>query len=149
MKKFLSLLVIIALCLGCTAMITACDKEKEEEENVEKEIAGTYEMTDISGSIVYNGETTTLSKDLYDYYRIIFNEDGTAKVESKGAGTTAKVEQDGTWKWTGEKLELRSENSGVTVVEEMEWNDGVITYTANQSAQGMTVTMTITLEKQS
>ena len=144
MKKLLTVLVLIALCLSCMTMMISCDIMNI---GIKKEIVGVYEMTDISGSMSANGQTISLSKDLYEYYRITFNEDGTAKVESKGVGNTAKIEQEATWEWDDGKIEFKSTTQGVTVVEELDWNDGVITYTSTQSAQGITITMDITLTK--
>ena len=104
-------------------------------------------MVSISGSVTANGMTTQLSTDLYEYYNIILNEDGTAKVESQAAGTTTKVEGDATWEVEDGKIQLITRTSGVKVVEEMDWEDGTLTYVANQTASGMTISMTIVLEK--
>lgn len=145
MKKLLTVLILIALCLSCMTMMISCDIMNI---GIKKEIVGVYEMTDISGSMSANGQTISLSKDLYEYYRITFNKDGTAKVESKAVGNTAKIEQEATWEWDDGKIELKSNPQGVTVVEELDWNDGVITYKATQSAQGITIVMNITLKKQ-
>ncbi|MBQ2717074.1 MAG: hypothetical protein IJF75_00570 [Clostridia bacterium] len=140
MKKILSVMLVVALSLSCVLMLSACGKNSQ--------VAGTYEMVSISGTVTMNGQTVTLSEGLYDYYRIILNDDGTAKVESKGAGNTSVIEQEGTWEYEDNKVKLRSTTSGITVVEEMDWEDGTITYVANQSAQGMTISMTLILEKQ-
>ena len=124
MKKLLTVLILIALCLSCMTVMISCDIMNI---GIKKEIVGVYEMTDISGSMSANGQTISLSKDLYEYYRITFNKDGTAMVESKAVGNDLKVEQEGTWEWDDGKIELKSNTQGVTVVEELDWNDGVIT----------------------
>ena len=152
MKKLLSVLILIALCISCMTVMIACEGETETEtetetQSMEEKIAGVYEMTDISGSMTANGQTISLSKDLYEYYLITLNEDGTATVESKAAGNDLKVEQEATWEWDDGKIELKSTTQGITVVEELDWKDNVITYKATQSAQGLTITMNITLTK--
>ncbi len=139
MKKILSVMLVVALSLSCVLMLSACGNS---------EVAGTYEMVSISGTVTSYGQTIPLSEDLYDYYRIILNEDGTATVQSKAKGNTTVIEQDGTWEFEDNKVKLKSTTAGVSVVEEMDWKDGTITYVANQSAQGMTISMTLVLEKQ-
>ena len=138
MKKFLSLIVAVVLLVSCFAFVSCNGSD----------LAGTYEMTGISGTITYNGQTVELEEDMYDYYRIVLNKDGSCKIESKGADSTAKIEQEGTWEYEDEVLKVKTVTSGVTVVEEMKWDDGVITYDAKQSASGMTINMQLTLERQ-
>ena len=140
MKRILSLALGLVLALGCFVILPSC--------GMERKIAGTYEMVEISGTLTMNGQTVELDEDLYDYYRITLNKDGTAEIESKGAGSTLKVEEEGTWEYEDDVIKLKSKPSGITVVEEMEWDDDVITYEAEQSAQGMTIKMTLILEKQ-
>ncbi len=142
MKKILSLTLVVLLTLGTLLMICSCNKSADN-----SKVAGVYEMVDISGTIKVNGQTTQLKEELYDYYRITLNTDGSAKVESKGAGTTAKIEEVAEWELDGNTIKLKSKPQGITVVEEMEWDNGTITYNANQSASGMTVSMTIVLKK--
>ena len=138
MKKFLSLIVAVVLLVSCFAFVSCNGID----------LAGTYEMTGISGTITYNGQTVELEEDLYDYYRIVLNKDGSCKIESKGADSTAKIEQEGTWEYEDEVLKVKTVTSGVTVVEEMKWDDGVITYDAKQSASGMTINMQLTFQRQ-
>lgn len=140
MKKAFSTLFSVICALLCVFMLGACGQNSK--------YAGTYKMVSISGTVSMNGMTTTLSTEMYEYYNIILNEDGTAVVESKAAGSTGvAIEQDGTWEYEDGKIKLKSDNSGVTVVEEMTWENDTITYVAEQSAQGMTVSMTIVLQK--
>ena len=139
MKKLLSFTLALVLILSCAALVS-CNTN---------DIAGIYEMVSVSGTVSYGGQTVELGKDLYDYYRITLNKDGTCKIESKSADSTAKVEQDGTWEYEDDLLKIKSTTSGVTVVEEMQWKDGVITYDAKQSASGMTINMHLVLERQS
>ena len=93
MKKILSVMLVVALSLSCVLMLSACGKNSQ--------VAGTYEMVSISGTVTMNGQTVTLSEGLYDYYRIILNDDGTrtplydrTRYEIK-YGNDAKVGPDG------------------------------------------------------
>jgi len=140
MKKTLSLLLATVMLLGCLCL-SACG------DDTAKKIAGTYEMDSITGSMTVSGQTVSLTKDLYEYYRIILNEDGTARVESKSPNSTTKVEEDGTWTWENNVLKLKSSPNGISVVEEMEWEENKITYKAEQSADGMSLSMTLVLVK--
>ena len=141
MKKLLSLVLVIVMALGCTLALASCG-------GIEKDIVGTYEMESISGSISYGGTTTELEADLYEYYRIILDEDGKATVESKAATGGVKIREEGTWEYVDGKLEISTSPQGITVVEEMDWNDGTITYETSQSGQGMTIEFSIVLKKQ-
>ena len=60
MKKILSVMLVVALSLSCVLMLSACGKNSQ--------VAGTYEMVSISGTVTMNGQTVTLSEGLYDYY---------------------------------------------------------------------------------
>lgn len=139
MKKILSLILVTVLLLSCVSVLSACGTKAK--------IAGTYEMVSISGTITQNGQTVNLDEDLYEYYRLTLNKDGSALVESKGKNNTSKVEQEGEWDYEDGVIKLKSVQMGITVVEEMEWDDGVITYEAKESGQGMSVNMKITLKK--
>ena len=140
MKKILSLMLVVILAFGCVFALASCGKKSK--------IAGTYELESIEGTMSYNGETVELDESLYEYYRITLEKDGTALIESKAAGSTGvKVEEEATWEYEDGKLELKSSPQGITVVEEMEWDDGVITYTTEQSGGGMTMSFTMVLKK--
>ena len=139
MKKILSLILVTVLLLSCVSVLSSC--------GMKAKIAGTYEMVSISGTITQNGKTVNLDEDLYEYYRLTLNKDGSALVESKGKNNTSKVEQEAEWDYKDGVIKLKSVQMGITVVEEMEWNDGVIIYEAKESGQGMTVNMKVTLER--
>ena len=110
-------------------------------------IAGTYSMTEISGTVTVGGVTTELSTGLYSKYDIVLNADGTAKIIAAASTINVESEASGTWKYEEGKLKLTSETSGISVTEVMDWNDGVITYETTQSASGMEISMKIVLEK--
>jgi hypothetical protein len=104
-------------------------------------------MTSITGTVTYNGITTTLDQGLYEYYRLTLNKDGTALVECKAKSSTTKIEQKAEWDYEDGIIKITSAPQGITVVEEMEWNDGVIIYEAVENSAGITVSMKLTLEK--
>ncbi|MBE5742780.1 MAG: hypothetical protein E7360_05670 [Clostridiales bacterium] len=139
MKKLLAIILSVVTCFACLSLVSSCGNNSK--------FVGTYEMVSITGTMTYNGQTTQLDESLYEYYRITLNKDGTALVESKGNNTTSKIENEGTWEYKNNKVRLKSTQAGITVVEEMDWEDGVITYVANQSGQGMEISMNLVLEK--
>ena len=142
MKKILSLTLAVFLIAACLLTLASCGAASE--------LVGTYEMSSISGAITYAGQTVTIDEDYFDYYRITLEKGGACKVESKAADSTAKIEQEGTWEYDEEteKLTVKSTKDGITVIEEMKWKDGVITYNAELSEGGMKLKMRLKLEKQ-
>ena len=142
MKKFLSIALVLIISCSCLAF-TSCGLFGDDD------ITGVYEMTEISGTITYGGQTHPLSEDLYDYYRITLNDDGSVIIEARGNGSSA-IREEGRWEYDEPNLDVISVRGGYTVVEEMELKDGVITYNAPRqydSLTGMTIEMSMTLEK--
>lgn len=147
MKKLLSLSLVLVISLTCF-VFASCDLFDKEDKKAD-DITGTYEMTDISGTVQYQGQTIPLSTSLYEYYRITLEEDGNVIIEAKGSNGV-DLKEEGTWKLDGEVLSVTSVRGGYTVVEKMELKDGVITYSVPSqydSLTGMTISMTIVLEK--
>lgn len=147
MKKLLSLSLVLVISLTCF-VFASCDLFDKEDKK-DDDITGTYEMTDISGTVQYQGQTIPLSTSLYEYYRITLEEDGNVIIEAKGSNGV-DLKEEGTWKLDGEVLSVTSVRGGYTVVEKMELKDGVITYSVPSqydSLTGMTISMTIVLEK--
>ena len=140
-KKIMAALAVVMCVIACAMTLTACTSIEM------RKIAGTYEMVSISGTITYNGQTTQLDEDLYEYYRITLEKDGDAKVEIKGTVNTLAVEADAEWEYEDGKIKLITKQGGMKVVEIMDYEDGAITYTANQTVQGMAISMTIILER--
>ena len=142
MKKLLSLTLAVFLIATCLLTLASCGAASE--------VVGTYEMSSISGAITYAGQTVTIDEDYFEYYRITLERDGTCKVESKAADSSAKIEQEGTWEYDEEtgKLTVKSTQGGITVSEEMTWKEGVITYNAELSEGGVKLKMRLKLEKQ-
>ena len=138
MKKITLISLLIVVLIVASVALTAC---------ANTQYAGTYEMVDVSGTLTTNGQTTTLNKSMYDYYRIILKPNGKAVVESKAAGSIA-VSIDSKWEYEDGKINLITTTSGVKVVETMTINGDTITYSATQSAQGITIDFSIVLKKQ-
>lgn len=142
MRKILVLILTVAMSIASILSLSACQNEK-----YNAKYAGTYEMISISGQMTMHGQTTEITKDLYDYYRIVLEEDGSAKVQSKGKANTTAVEIEGTWEYSDGKILLKSSNSGITTIEEMLWEEGKITYSASQSGAEYAIEMNIVLQK--
>ena len=148
MKKFITIILSMVLCFACLAMATSCEsKDEDKKGKIKKEVVGVYEMVSVTGTVVQNGYVTNLDKSLYEYYRITLNSDGSALVESKGTSSSAIYELEGTWEWSNGKIKMKSKVSGITTVEVMDWEDGVITYEAYQVGQGIEITMVLVLER--
>ncbi len=142
MKKLLSFALAVLLMAACLFTLASCGAASE--------VVGTYEMSSLAGAITYAGQTVSIDEDYFEYYRITFEKNGSCKVESKMEESTAKIEQEGTWEYDEEtgKITVKSDNAGVTVIEEMKWKDGIITYNAELSEAGMKLKMRLKLEKQ-
>ena len=137
MKKLLSVLLVAIMVISLASCFGG----------INEDAVGVYEMTAISGTVTANGVTTELGTDLYEYYTITLNKDGSAVVKAKGSQTSIEMEQEGTWKFEDGKVKLTSENQGVKVTEVMDWKDNVITYKTTQEGQGMKLDFELTLTK--
>ena len=143
MKKFLTTVFSVMFALICFVMLGACGESEMDK------VAGTYVMTDISGSVTANGQTVELSQELYEYYKITLFNDGTAIVRAKGAGATGtSIQNVGSWEYENGWIYLKSESSGITVIEEMKWENDTITYVTEQTMQGMKISMILTLQRE-
>ena len=112
------------------------------------EVAGTYEMVDLSGSIISGSSSTAITMAMFDYYTIVLNEDGTGTVKSRGAGQSA-VESDLAWELEGTTLRIIANQYGVQTTEEMTLENGIITYEVIQNyGEGTSMSMNIVFEKQ-
>ena len=134
MKKFWVTICMAFASLIALFSLAACADYSE--------VAGTYEMTSISGTI--NG--VAVNKDMYEYFRIILEKNGNGTVQSKGTGVgTAAYEAKGTFTYSAEegKIRLTTKNGSASVTEEYDYVDGVITYKVD--AQGMKFTVKFTL----
>ena len=141
MKRLVAIFLTAVLVLGSVMALASCNDANP------KDMVGVYELSDISGSITANGQTTALSKDLYEYYTIELKDGGAATVKSAGAGFSVEYEEEATWKYEDGKLKITSKPQGVEVTEVMDIKDGVITYETTQSTGGTVISMKIVLEK--
>lgn len=118
MKKSIKILLLAMLATIVAIAFAACGGKYAD-------IAGTYEMTSISGKI----SGVNLSPSYYEYYRIILDADGNATVQAKGSGTGGIIyEAKGTFTYEDGEIKLTSKNGGISVTETMAYEDGVITY---------------------
>lgn len=143
MKKFLSIVLVVIFSVSCLAF-TSCGLLGGGDD-----IVGVYEMVEVSGTVTYGGTTYPLSEDLYEYYTITLNEDGTAIIDAKGNGSSA-IREEAKWEYDEPDLEIISNRGGYNVVEKMQLKDGVITYdmpAQYDSLTGMTIEMNLVLEK--
>lgn len=104
-----------------------------------KEVAGTYEMTSVSGTV--NG--VTIKESLYEYFRLILEENGKGTVQSKAAGVGgAAYEASGKYTYKDGKITLTTSNGFASVSEEYDYADGVITYTVENEQMNFTLVLT-------
>ncbi len=131
MKKLLrSVLLGIAAAIMLFAVV-GCS-------NANKEVAGTYEMDTISGTM----GGIEIDKSYYEYFRLILDEDGTGTVQAKGSGVGGvSVETKGTYVYEDGKIKLTTKNGAMSTTEEYDYADGVITY--HMEAQGVNFTITL------
>ena len=130
MKKFWATICLAFASLIALFSLAACADYSE--------VAGTYEMTSISGS--KNG--VSISTSSYEYFRIILNKNGKGTVQSKGSGIGAvEYEASGKFTYSAEdgKIRMTTKNGSASVTEIYDYADGVITYSV--SAQGMSFTV--------
>lgn len=131
MKKAFKTVVLAAVSALMLVMFVACA------DPALKEVAGTYEMTSVSGTV--NGVNVTTS--MYEYYRIILDEKGNATVQSKAKGG-ASYEAEGTYKYNDGKIKLTTRSGAAKVTEEMDYEDGVITYKVDTEQMKFTLVLT-------
>lgn len=132
MKKLMKTACMLACLLLVATTCVACNKNAE--------VAGTYSMTSISGTI--NG--VQVNKSMYEYFDMILEKNGDVTVRSKGSAVGSPAyEAKGTYVYEDGKIKVTTKNNGASITEVYDYEDGVITYTIN--AQGMS--FSITLEK--
>lgn len=132
MKRSFKSLVIAFFVAIMMAALVACSSPY-------KEVAGTYEMSSITGKV----SGITITKDSYEYFRIILDEDGNGTVQSKGKGLGAvSYEAKGEYTYENGKIKMTTKNGSVSVTEEYDYADGVITYSMESVGVSLTVTFT-------
>lgn len=142
MKKKLALIALtLVLVLTLSLVLTACQSAK---------YAGVYEMESVTGYMIVNGQRTELDASMYEYYRVTLKKNGDALIESKPAGVGGAIyEAEGEWKYQNGKIRIKSTVMGVTGIEEMTIEGDTLTYTINQTAQGVTMSFTLVMKKSS
>ena len=138
MKRFLKFAVLPVLAVCMLFAISACSNAAL------KEVAGTYEMSSVSGTI----NNTTVSTDMYEYFRIILDDKGNGTVQSKGKGVgSVAYEQKGTYTYSDGKIKMTTKNGGASVTEEYDYADGVITYNVNTTGMNFKIVFNKVVEE--
>ena len=127
-KIAIALVAVLALCVICFAGCV--------DPNL-KEVAGTYEITDISG-----GSALGVTKNAYEYFRLILDARGRGTVEYKIVATGVAVKSKGRYTYEDGKINMTTTSGSQKVTETYDYADGVITYAMNLS--GYTITLTFT-----
>ncbi|MGN0805705.1 MAG: hypothetical protein ACI4MC_01595 [Candidatus Coproplasma sp.] len=130
MKKFFKLAILPVLTAIIALTFAACN-------NNLKEVSGTYNMTYVSGTV--NG--VSISTSSYEYYRIILENNGNGKVESKAVGSPSTYEATGTWNYDKEngKINFISKSGSASVTETFDYADGVLTYAVDVPSMKLTI----------
>lgn len=131
MKKVLKLFAVAFMVAVCAVAFTACAKYKE--------VAGTYELTDIHGTVA----GVTVTKDMYEYFEIELTAKGEGTVRSKGtAPGSVAYENHGEFTYEDGVIKMTTTSGGMSVTEEYKYEDGVITYEMDQGEFNFTVVLT-------
>lgn len=135
----------ITICLAVTSLIAlfslaACGADYSE-------IAGAYELQDITGTI----NNVTIKTNMYSYYRIILTKDGKVTIQSKRSSAEAEeVEKKGTFTYSAEKekLYITTKSGTATVTEEYTCTQGVIIYKVEEHNRNYTITFANKADKE-
>ena len=127
MKKKLAIIVSVML-VACIACLAACVDPSL------KEVEGTYELASVSG-----GASVGVTKDAYEYFRIILDGKGNGTVQSKGKANGVEYEAKGKYTYADGKIKLTTTNGFAKATETYDYADGVITYVF--TVQNATITL--------
>lgn len=131
MKKALKITLTAILSLLIMFTFAGCNNTSE--------IAGTYEMTSIQGTV----GGISINKSSYQYFRIIIDDKGNGTVQSKGAGIGGVAyEAKGTVTYKDGVIKMTTKNGSASVTEEYQYADGVITYTVDNEQMKFTLVLT-------
>ncbi len=129
MKRSIKLVLITVLTAIIAVMFAGCG-------NNNAEVAGTYELYSISGTV--NG--IQIGNNSYKYFTIILEENGKGTVQSEGAGIGAsKYTATGTYKYKDGKITMTVSNGFATASEEYDYADGMITYVVDNDQMNFTL----------
>lgn len=137
MKKLLAVLLILAT----TVVLISCNTPDTDE------LVGTYELSELTGTLTYDDTEYQLDKDAYEYYYIILREGGTALIRSKSIFTMSDSTVEGTWKYSFGSVKITGKKEGNTITEKLYFDDGVLTCNTNVSDEGSTLKMKLTFTK--
>lgn len=130
------------MCAAMVFALTGCSKD------LDKDIVGTWKVTDVTMTMTYNGQSHTESDPIEDDMRLIFNED-----KSFQATTNGRVEVSGTWSLKDDQLTMINNSDGdlgfETATVKIDGNSMTLTSTQTESHNGESFSMKIimTLQK--
>lgn len=130
------------MCAAMVFALTGCAKD------LDKDIVGTWKVTDVTITETYNGQSHTESETIDDDERLIFNEDKTFQ-----ATTNGRVEVSGTWSLKDDQLTMINNSDGdldfETATVKIDGNSMTLTSTQTESYNGESFSMKIimTLQK--
>ena len=130
------------MCAAMVFALTGCSKD------LDKDIVGTWKVTDVTMTETYNGQSHTESEPIEDDMRLIFNEDKTFQ-----ATTNGRVEVSGTWSLKDDQLTMINNSDGdldfETATVKIDGNSMTLTSTQTESYNGESFSMKIimTLQK--
>lgn len=130
------------MCAAMVFALTGCSKD------LDKDIVGTWKVTDVTITETYNGQSHTESEPIEDDMRLIFNEDKTFQ-----ATTNGRVEVSGTWSLKDDQLTMINNSDGdlgfETATVKIDGNSMTLTSTQTESYNGESFSMKIimTLQK--
>ena len=138
MKKTVFALILMIIAVSFTACASPDISE----------IAGTYELTELTGSITYGETEYELDKDSYEYYQVILREDGTACIRSKSIFTMIDSSMEGTWKYSFGSIKITGKKEGNELTEKLRLKDDTLIYTTSISDDSSSLNMRLVLKKQ-
>ena len=126
-KRLLPLFCVIAMVIA----VAGCGGKYGE-------VAGTYELKSISGTI----SGVTVDESYYEYFRMILNANGDGTVQSKGtaAGSVA-YEAKGTCVYEDGVIKFTTRSGAASTTEEYLYEDGVITYKVDMPQMEFTLVL--------
>ncbi len=129
------------MCAAMVFALTGCSKD------LDKDIVGTWKVTDVTIIETYNGQSHTESEPIEDDMRLIFNEDKTFQ-----ATTNGRVEVSGTWSLKDDQLTMINNSDGdlgfETATVKIDGNSMTLTSTQTESYNGESFSMKIVMTLQ-
>lgn len=129
------------MCAAMVFALTGCSKD------LDKDIVGTWKVTDVTMTVTSNGQSHTESEPIEDDMRLIFNEDKTFQ-----ATTNGRVEVSGTWSLKDDQLTMINNSDGdlgfETATVKIDGNSMTLTSTQTESFSGESFSMKIVMTLQ-